>query len=170
MATVKMQLAVEEAQFLASAFPQYIKTNGTNIPVSGLAFDAAADEAAFWKLIADNYGSGNLTLDLYWYADTGSSGTVAWETQIAAITADTDTQDIETDALATVQRFSDTHLGTTNQRLHKASITISNLDSIAAGDYLIVRIARDADDTGGGGDSMTGDAILVLAELSWSDT
>lgn len=170
MATVYTQLLPEEAQFLGSAFPQYLKTNGTNIPVSGLAYDATTDEAAFWKLIARNYGSGNLTLDLHWYADTASSGTVAWEVQIAALTADTDTQDIETDGLATVQRSSDTHLGTTNQRLHKHSVTISNLDSLANGDYLIVRIARDANDTGGGGDTMTGDAILVLAELSWSDT
>lgn len=170
MATVRVQLAPEEAQFLGSAFPQFIKTNGTNIPVSGLAYDASTDEAAFWKLIADNYGSGNLTLDIYWYADTASSGTVAWEVQIAAITADTDTQDIETDGLATVQRSSDTHLGTTGQRLHKHSVTISNLDSLASGDYLMVRLARDADDTGGGGDTMTGDAIVVLAELNYSDT
>lgn len=170
MATARFQLSPGEADFMASAFPQYVKTVGTSIPVSGLAYDASADEAAFWKLIADNYGSGNPTLDLYWYADTGASGTVAWEVQIAALTADTDTQDIETDALGTVQRSSDTHLGTTNQRLHKHSITITNLDSLASGDYLVVRIARDADDTGGGGDTMTGDAILVMAELSWSDT
>ena len=170
MATVRAQLDPEGAQFLASAFPQFIKTNGTNYPVSGLAYDAAADEAAYWKFICDNYGSGNLTLDIYWYADTASSGTVAWEVSMAAITADADTQDIETDGLASVQRFSDTHLGTTGQRLHKASITISNLDSLASGDYVTLRIARDADDTGGGGDSMTGDAILTMAELSYSDT
>ena len=170
MATVRAQFDPEGGQFLASAFPQFVKANGTNYPVSGLAYDAGADEAAFWKFNADNYGSGNLTLDIYWYADTASFGTVAWEASMAAITAYADTQDIETDGLAAVQRFSDTHLGTVGQRLHKATITISNLDSLASGDSVFLRIARDADDTGGGGDSMTGDAILTLAELSYSDT
>lgn len=170
MATVKIQFDPEGAQFLGSAFPQYIKTNGSSYPVSGLAYDPTTDEAAFWSFIADNYGSGNLTLDIQWYADTASSGTVAWEVSIAAITPNSDTQDIETDSLATVQRSSDTHLGTTGQRLHEHSITISNLDSIAAGDFVALRIARDADDTGGGGDTMTGDAILTKVRLSYSDT
>jgi len=170
MATVRLTLTPGEADFLASAFPQYLKTNGTNIPVAGLAYDATADEAAFWRIAAENYGSGNLTATIEWYADTASSGTVAWEVQIAAITPNTDTQDIETDALATVQRSSDTHLGTTGQRLHSHDVTISNLDSLAAGDDLVIRIARDADDTGGGGDTMTGDAILTKVRLSWSDT
>ena len=54
MATVYHQLLPEEAQFLATAFPQYLRTLGTNFPVPGLAYDAAADEAAFWKLAALN--------------------------------------------------------------------------------------------------------------------
>lgn len=169
MSTIKQQLLPEEAQFLATNFPQYLKTNGTNFPVSGLAFDAATDEAAFWKFIADNYGSGNLTLDIYWYADTASSANVVWEAQLSAITADTDTQDIETDGLATLNFVQDTHLGTTGQRVHKATITISNLDSIAAGDLCHLRIARDANGTSAT-DDMTGDAIIVMVEISYSDT
>jgi hypothetical protein len=83
----------EEAQFLATAFPAYVKNNGSNFPVSGLAFDAASDEAAFWKFVATSYGSGNLTVRIYWYADTASSGDVIWDVSISAITANTDSQD-----------------------------------------------------------------------------
>jgi hypothetical protein len=155
MATVTLALDVEAAQFLASAFPQYVKNNGTNFPVPGLAFDASTDEAAFWHFVARNYGSGNLTLALYWYADT--------------ITPDTDTQDVETKALATLTFVQDTHLGTTGQRVHKCSITISNLDSLANGDVCTLRLARDANGTNAT-DDMTGDAILVGVELSYSDT
>lgn len=169
MATVKHQLLPAEAQMYATNFPQLLRISGTNFPVDGLAYDAATDEAACWKLIASNYGSGNLTLDIYWYADTATSANVVWEAQISAITADTDTQDIETDGLATLNFVQDTHLGTTGQRVHKCSITITNLDSIAAGDLVHVRIARDANGTNAT-DDMTGDAILVLAELSYSDT
>lgn len=169
MATVRQILAPEEAQFLSSAFPQFVKANGTNFPVAGLAYDASTDEAAFWKLRAMAYGSGNLTLNLAWYADTASTGNVVWEAQIAAITPNTDTQDVETDGLATLNYVQDTHLGTTGQRLHECTITISNLDSLAAGDVVWLRIARDANGTNAT-DDMAGDAILTLSELTYSDT
>lgn len=169
MATVTIQLDVEAHQTLAANFPQYLKSLGTNFPVPGLAFDASTDEAAFFHFIARNYGSGNLALALYWYADTATSGNVVWEAQLAAITPDTDTQDVETKALATLNLVQDTHLGTTGQRLHKCTITISNLDSLANGDHCTLRIARDANGTNAT-DDMTGDAILVGAELSYSDT
>ena len=169
MATVRHFLDPEGAQFLGSAFPALRKTNGSNYPVAGLAFDAGAtDEAAFWKFIAESYGSGNLTVDIFWYADAASSGTVVWEAQIACITPDTDTQDIETDSRATLNYVQDTHLGTTGQRLHKASITLSNLDSIASGDFCTLRVARDSNDTNAS-DSMSGEAIVVMVEVSYSD-
>lgn len=168
MATVTHLLLPEEAQFLATAFPQVVRNLGTNFPVSGLAYDATADEAAFWKLVASNYGSGNLTLTIYWYADTATTSTVTWEAQISAITANTDTQDVETDGLATLNFAQDTHLGTTGQRVHSVAITISNLDSLAADDVVHLRIARDADGTNAA-DAMTGDAILIMATLAYSD-
>lgn len=167
MATVKHTLLPEEAQFLAATFPAYTKINGTNFPVSSLSYDAAADELAFWKFIAQNYGSGNLTLNLLWYADTASSGDVVWAARITCITPNTDTTDVETDSLATVQTVTDTHLGTTGQRVHSATITISNLDSIAADDIVFIEISRDANNAS---DTMTGDARLLLAELTYSDT
>lgn len=169
MATVFAELIPEQAQFLASNFPAYVKANGTNFPVSGLAYDAATDESAFWHWQAINYGSGNLTLDLEWYADSATANNVVWEAQIAAITPNTDTQDVETDGLATLNFVQDTHLGTTGQRLHRATITISNLDSLANRDDVWIRIARDANGTNAT-DDMTGDAILTKAVLSYSDT
>lgn len=169
MATITQLLLPEEAQYLGSAFPAYTKINGTNFPVSSLAFDATTDEAAFWKFIATSYGSGNLTLTLYWYADTATSANVVWEAQISAITPDSDTQDVETDGLATLNFVQDTHLGTTGQRVHSCQITISNLDSLAAGDLVHLRIARDANGTNAT-DDMTGDAMLLCATVAYSDT
>lgn len=169
MATVTHTLYPENAQFLATAFAAYVKTNGTNFPVSGLAYDATTDEAAFWKFRATSYGSGNITLTLLWYADTASTANVVWEAQITCITPDTDSTDVETDSLATLNFVQDTHLGTTGQRVHTCAITISNLDSIAANDLVFVRIARDANSTSAT-DDMAGDAILLLGILSYSDT
>lgn len=160
-------LMPENAVFLGTAFPQLNKVNGTNFAYYVLDFDAATDEAATWKFRADNYGSGNLTLDIYWYAENATSGNVVWEAQISAITPDTDSQDISTDALATLNYVQDTHLGTTSKRIHKCTITISNLDSLAAGDIVHIRIARDANGTNAT-DDMANDAAFIMAELSYS--
>jgi hypothetical protein len=167
MATIYRELQPEEAQFLASSFPMFLKRNGTNGPVSGLFFDASATESAYWKLVALKYGSGNLSLDIIWYADTATSSVVRWEAAIAVITPDTDTQDAETKAFATAQTVDATHLGTTAHRLHRANIVISNLDSLATLDVVWVKISRlgaHANDTLGG------DAVLATAYLSYSDT
>jgi hypothetical protein len=167
MATIYQQFLPEEGQPLSTLFPQYVKNNGTAFPVSGLAYDAATKETIFFKWHATSYGSGNLTLQLFWYADTASTGDVIWGAQISAITSDTDTQDIETKALATANTVTDTHLGTVGQRLHQCSITITNLDSIASGDVVWLAVYRDS---AAGGDTMAGDGILVEALLSYSDT
>jgi hypothetical protein len=154
------------AQFLSTAFPALVK-NGTNFAAVGLAFDAAADEGAFWHFQAVNYGAGNLTVRVEWYADTATSGDVIFGAQLAAITPNTDTQDVETKALATANTATDTHLGTTGQRLHTVDITVSNLDSLANNDAVWLRLYRDAD---AAGDTMTGDAIVTGVTVSYSDT
>jgi len=165
MATVYQQLDPGSAQFLTTAFPQ-LKNLGTNIPVLGLYYDPAVEEAAFWLVRAVNYSSGNLAVDIDWYADTASSGDVVWAVRVAAVTPDTDTQDVETKALATANTVTDTHLGTVGQRLHRAVLTVTNLDDLAAQDDVWVRVARDAANAA---DTMAGDAILTLATVSYSD-
>lgn len=165
MATVNQVLDPAAAQFLSTAFPALGK-NGTNFPVMSLAYDAATDEAAFWALRAINYGSGNVTVSIDWYADTASSGDVVWEVQLAAVTPNTDTQDVETKSLATANSATDSHLGTTGQRLHRVDVTVSNLDSLAANDDVWIRVARDANNAS---DTLTGDALLALVTVSYSD-
>jgi hypothetical protein len=167
VATVKHVLYPEDAAYLATAFPQIVKFNGTNFPVTALAYDTTTAETAFWKLAAVNYGSGNLTLTVYWYADTGTSGGVVWESAVAAVTANTDNVNLETEAFGTAANAADTHLGTTGQRPHSIDVTISSLDGLAADDIFWVKIGRlpaNASDT------MAGDALLLMAVLSYSDT
>lgn len=167
MANVRHDLDPQQAIFGTSTFPQLDKFNGTNFSGMGLRFDAAADEAAFWQVDAFSYGSGNPTLDLLWYAENATSGVVRWEAAIAAITPDTDSQDVTTKAFATAQTVDDTHLGTTGKRVHKASVTISNLDSVAAEDIVWVRVRRVGSHAN---DTMANDAWLLQARLTYSDT
>lgn len=166
MANVVLEFDPAAAHTLATAFPALVR-QGTNFPVTALAYDAATDEAAFWGFRAVNYASGNLTIDIDWYADTASSGDVIWDVQIAAITPNTDTQDIETDALATVNSVTDTHLGTVGQRLHRATVTLSNLDSLAADDDVWMRVSRDANNAS---DTLAGDALIVKVTVTYLST
>lgn len=167
MATVTQQWPAIAAEVRSTAFPQLVKANGTTIPVSGYAFDASTEEAAFLDFEAVSYGSGNVTVRLRWYADSASTGAVVWGAQIAALTPTTDSQDVETDALATVATTATTHLGTVGQREHETTVTITALDSLAAGDTVRLRVARVAADAG---DTMAGDAILTRVTVSYSDT
>ena len=167
MATVRQYLPAEAAQFLSSSFPALTRIYGTNFPVMSLAYDGTSAERAYFVFSPANYGSGNITATVLWYADTASSGAIVWETALAAITPDTDSQDVETKAFATINQATDTHLGTTGQRVHQCPVTISNLDSIAAGDYAVLRVSRLPADAG---DTMTGDGMLLGVQLSYSDT
>lgn len=167
-----IQLPVSNASFYGGAGlapPNYTRVLSTNpAPVMGLAFDPTTDEGCFWAFQVSGYTSGNLSLVIPWYADTATSGTVTWAARIQAITADSDSQDVETDAMATVNFVQDTHIGTVGQRLHQCTITISNLDGLADGDWVRLELRRDAAGVNAA-DTMTGDAIIwETVVLSWS--
>lgn len=142
------------------------KVAGTTMRTRSLSFDATTEEAVQWQLgELMSYTSGNFTLTLYWYGDTATSGDVVWSGALAAVTPNTDTTDIETDTFASESTATDSHLGTTAHRIHTVDVTLSNLDSIADGDVFWLRVAREA---ANGSDTMTGDAQLIAATLTWS--
>ena len=154
-----------DADFPASNFAQFVAFAGTNFPVEALAFDASTEETVYFKFRAVNYGSGNATIRVNWYADSASSGGVTFGASLAAITPNTDSQDIETKAFGTEVNGSDTHLGTTGQRLHSFTIDLNQLDSLAADDWCVLRLARKVAD---GGDTMTGDCLVVGVEVEYT--
>lgn len=167
MATVRQVFEPADALLPTSNMGAPTMVQGTNFPVAGLAFDATTQETVFFRFSAVSYGSGNVTVTVEWYADTASANSIVFGASLAAITPNTDTQDIETKAFATENTESDTHLGTTGQRLHTFGITVSNLDSIAAGDDVTLRLRRVPADAS---DTMTGDAIVTRVIVSYSDT
>ena len=167
MATTRQAFSPGDAQLPSTNAPAPTMVQGTNFPVPGLAFDATTQETAFFRFPALAYGSGNVTVTINWYADTGTANGITFGASIAAITQNTDSTDIETKAFATEVTASDTHLGTTGQRLHSFDIVVTNLDSITSGDDVTLRIRRAPAD---GGDTMTGDVIVTGVIVSYSDT
>lgn len=166
MATNYHEFGPFSAVMPGTVYPQILATIGTNFPVPGLAFDETLDEACFFFFRAINYASAP-AIDIEWYADNASTNAVVWSCQLAAITPETDTQDVQTKAFAAAQTVTDTHLGTTGQRVHRCSISIVNTDSLAAGDWCCLKFQRIGSS---GSDTMNNDAILTKIVLSYTTT
>jgi hypothetical protein len=166
MATQSIQLKPRGANLFSTGQPALYLENGTTIPYSGYGFDASTSEQMFLDFKVPFYLSGNLTVTLRWYSQTGqTTGAVVWGAQIAALTAG-DAQSVLTDALATAQTTTTTVVGTARAPT-ETIITVTNLDSLAADDTVQMRIYRDA---AVGGDTMTGDAIIFDIEVEYAAT
>lgn len=167
MATIRHSFLPSDAYFQSSNPAAPVLFQGTNFPVAGLAFDATTQETVFFRFPAISYGSGSITVTVDWYADTATANGITFGASLACITQNTDSQDIETKAFGTENTASDTHLGTTGQRLHSFDIVVSNLDSITLLDDVTLRLRRIPSDAG---DTMTGDVIVTRVLVSYSDT
>jgi hypothetical protein len=128
--------------------------------VAGAKFDGTAAqfmEYGPFKLPSDFAGFG--TPKLPWIADTATTGAVRWNLSVGAVTPNVDTGDIRTKTYAAVNGVTDTVLGATAGRLHETdAVTLSNSDSSAAGDEVMIRLERDPTHVD---DTMSGFAIAV---------
>lgn len=166
MATVTKELDILAAQLHSTAIPELVKIDGTNFPVWGYAFDAAADEQISFRLFANNYGSGSVTALLDFYSRTGqTTGNAVLGCALACVTPG-DAQSMETDGLATENTATQAINGTARGPT-RATVTISNLDSLAANDSVELRVRRLGSN---GSDTLTGDLILFGVTLQYSDT
>ena len=122
-----------------------------------LLFDDSSDESAYWQdVLDDDYGSGTLYCDIYYSMASATSGDVVWNASIMAVTPG-DSADVNTDSYDTANATTDTVPGTAGY-LDKATVTLTNADSIAAGDYFKLKITRDADNAS---DTAAGDAEVL---------
>ncbi len=98
-----------------------------------------------------------------WKAASGTTGNVVWDVRISA-TSPGDSTDVDAQDFDAANTATSAAPGTAGY-LAEASITLTNADSVAAGDLVVVRLARAAAD---GSDTMTGDAELVNLALSYT--
>lgn len=144
--------------------------SSTNTPPYFLqaAFDAAADESLAWSFqMPGDYASAPV-LDVLYKMASAVTGSVRFEGRIAAVT-DGDTTDVDAKAFGTTNSAGDTVPATTAGKLGGFSITLTNADSLAAGDLVIVQLRRDADGTTGTDDA-AGDCEVVSVRLSYTTT
>ena len=141
-------------------------TTATNAPViTGYAF-GVANEGIFFRFTAMNYGASNpnVTVLLDWMARTTAtvSGSVTWGAALSVLTPG-DAQSMITDGIATENTQSSTTSSTGNGPT-RCTITVTNLDSLAAGDTVLLRIRSTAFT------SFTGDALLFGVTVQYPDT
>ncbi len=127
-------------------------------------FDAATDEVVYWSFVLPaDYSAGNITATVLWYSnDIGANETAFWETQLSC-TTEADADSMAEDVGATVNTASEDVNTTEANRLISTDVTISNLDSAAAGDFCTLRFARDANNAS---DDLTSDARLLSVRLT----
>jgi hypothetical protein len=135
-------------------------TVDTRNSIMVLEFDAATDESSVFVGVmpeAASLGSG-LKVRIHWMADTATSGTCRWGVQIERMNTDEDSDSFDTVATAGSTTNGTSGIITTTE------ITITTIDSVAAGEPYRLKVFRDADGTSGT-DDMTGDAQLVAVEV-----
>lgn len=115
------------------------------------------------KFRAINYASGNVTVDIDWFSRSKSTANnCAFSAQICCVTPTTDSFDVTADAFATATQAQQT-VAATGGRMYRTQVVVSNLDSLAQDDYVVLKVAR-ATPTG---TDMTGDAAVCLVTVSY---
>ncbi len=160
--STRLILTPESAQFKTTTFPAMAQSSDASGARRYLAFDAATDEAAYWTFIAPQGLTGTLTAVLTYAMASATSGNVICDATLEAIT-DGDSLDTDTsESLDTVNTSSATAVPGTAGYIDQLSITLTNADSIAAGDMIRLRIRRVG---ANGSDTASGDLFLLMVEF-----
>lgn len=159
MATTRAVLTPFSAEFPASNFPGLTTINARPV----LAYDASTQETAYWTLVAPQGLTGALSCVVTYMMASATSGNIEFEIAVEAIT-DADATDLDaTTSFDTVNASGATAVPGTAGYIDQVSVTLTNADSVAAGDLIRISISRDSDD--GTNDTATGDLYMLAAEL-----
>jgi hypothetical protein len=149
---------------------QRIKSSGSapGVYFLQLAFDASNLEWACWQFrVPADYASA-LAAKLVWKMVSATTGNVILVSRLAAFTPGTDSTDFDAKVFATANTSAATAVpATTAGRLAETSITMTNDDSVAAGDFAVLYVARDG---ASGSDTAAGDLELVGVALTYTTT
>lgn len=130
-----------------------------------LNYDASSEEWCCWQFrMPADYASAPTAVVQYAMA-SATSGGVAWDVRISA-TSDGDSQDVDAQDFASANVGTATVPGTAGY-LDEVSVTLTNDDSLAAGDFVVVRLARAVADAA---DTATGDAEVLTMALEYITT
>lgn len=151
----------EAAEYPSVNFPQLTVVNTTERrPV--LAFDAATKESAYWTDVAPQGLTGAITVVLTFLLASATTGSVVWLAALEAISDGDAAPNLASAASFDADNSATVAVPGTAGLLKQVTIAVANADALAAGDYLRLRIARDAANAA---DTAAGDAQLLAVEL-----
>lgn len=131
-----------------------------------LLFDATVDKIVHWTFrMPSNYASAPV-LKLQYSMASATVNEVIMACQVMAV-SDGDAQAIDPDSYDTVNTSSATTVPATAGYLDEISLALANNDLLVAGDWVALKVSRDADNVG---DDATGDLELVAATLEYTTT
>lgn len=144
-------------------YPQ-IRTPASNGTLLVAAYDATTDELAKLKGIAPQGLTGTMTLVVYGFMVSGNSGTIGLRAEVEAVTPGDSLNRNTTRSFDSINYQTSATVPGTAGYPFATTITLTNNDSLAAGDEFTIRLGRDADGTGTT-DSAAGDFYCTGAEL-----
>jgi hypothetical protein len=145
------------AEFPTTNFPALTLSNAR----PALGYDASTSETAYWTFVAPQGITGTLTAVITYAMASATTGGVAFDVAIEAITAGDATDTDATTSFATVNTGTDTVPGTAGY-IDQVSVTLTNTDSVAANDYVRLSVARAV---ANGSDTATGDCYVLAVEF-----
>lgn len=128
-----------------------------------LAFDATTDETAYWTAIAPQGITGTLTAVISYIA-TATTGTVGFQVQVEAVSDGDTSPDLDSATSFDAANSASVTVPATAGLIDQVSITLTNADSIAAGDYVRFGLNRDADGSAVS-DTAAGDVYVLAVEI-----
>ena len=154
---VCQSLTPYEFDLPSSAFPALQKIGGRPV----LSFDDTTAESAFLTGFAPNQTITTIVLELWYMMASAVANAVRWSVLVEAITSG-DATDLDAGTSFDAANAVNDMVPGTAGYARKVSLTLTNKDAIAAGDYYRLQIQRDA---ANGGDTATGDAHLLGVQV-----
>lgn len=146
------------AEFPSTNFPQLLLSNRRPV----LAFNATTSETCYWTVACPQGWTGTVTAVITYAMASATSGGVAFDVAAEAISSGDALDTDATTSFDTVNGGNDTAVPGTAGYQEQISITLSNMDSVAAADYLRFSLARDVADAN---DTATGDCYVFAVEI-----
>lgn len=146
------------AEFPSSNFPQLTLNNRRPV----LGFDTTTSETCYWTAVIPQGWTGTVTAIISYAMASAISGGIAFDVAVEAITSGDATDTDATTSFASVNTATDSSVPGTAGYMEQISVTLSNLDSAAAGDLVRFSLARA---TSNGTDTATGDAYVFAMEI-----
>lgn len=154
----------------ASLSPQAASFPSTNAAALGrdslgrmyLAFDATTNETAYWTLAAPQGLTGTMTAVVTFRAASATSGNTIFNVAVEAITSGDALDTGAASSFDTTNASSPTAVAGTAGYITQLSVTLTNQDSVAAGDMVRISLTRDA---ASANDNVSGDVHVLLVEL-----